>query len=71
MTKQSKWATQLVIAGNQLSGEAGRFVKTLRAAIESGEITISGSEDWAAFVATGLTRVERAIDLFEEIKRGN
>jgi hypothetical protein len=68
MTKPTKWITQMVIAGNQLSGETGAFVKTLRAAIESGEMTLSGSEDWATFVANGLTRVQRAVDLFEAIK---
>lgn len=64
------YETQLAIAGNAVAMAARVLLRRLGGAIDTGDVTLSGSEDMCEAVRAALDSLEQATKTFEMIARG-
>lgn len=69
-TPKRSYTAQLALAGSNAAIAARILLRRLGGAIDTGDVTLSGSEDMCEAVRSALVSLEQATRTFETIARG-
>ncbi len=67
---KSNYTIQVALAGKEVAKAARDHVRGMRGLIEAGLLDLTGDGDACEMIAAGLTRLERAIAMFDTAAQG-